>query len=135
MVKSIIKEIIIMLLLLLAIILALGILLYDYIPNNKVIPTVDTYTTSTEITNELETNISNDETINVIYEITANDLKSLEKTNEYEKGKANPFGPIVNPISQNTNENTNVADGNTVTQGNNNNNNNNNTFYKNTGTK
>ncbi len=128
MIKSIIKEIIIILLLLFAIILALGILFYDYIPNNKVIPSVDTYTTSTEIINELATNISNDETINVIYEITTNDLKSLEKTNEYEKGKANPFGTIVNPVSENTNENTNVAGGNSVTKGNN-------TFYKNTGTK
>lgn len=130
MAKLIIKEIIIVLLLLLAIILALGILFYDYIPNNKVVPSVDAYSTSTEIINELETNIANNETINVIYEITTNDLKSLEKTNEYEKGKANPFGAIATPSSGNTNENPNVAGGNTVAQGNNNN-----TFYKNTGTK
>ena len=38
MVKSIIKEIIIMLLLCVAILLILGVLFYDYIPSNKVVP-------------------------------------------------------------------------------------------------
>ena len=38
MVKSIIKELIIVLLLLLAIILVLGVFLYDYMPMNKIVP-------------------------------------------------------------------------------------------------
>ena len=38
MAKTIVKELIIILLLCLAIILVLGVLLYEYIPNDKIIP-------------------------------------------------------------------------------------------------
>lgn len=43
--QNIIKEIIIVLLLILSIILILGIVLYEYIPNNKIIPQQVSYTT------------------------------------------------------------------------------------------
>lgn len=138
MVKSIIKEIIIILLLLLAVILAVGILLYDYMPNNKIVPSVETYTTSSAVLNELQTPITENQTINVIYELTASDLTTLEKTKDYQKGKANPFADTTIPVSGNasegnTNDNTNIAGGGSETQGNNTNNNN--TFYRNPSTK
>ena len=63
MTKSIIKEIIIILLLLLAIILALGILFYDYIPTNRAIPSVGTYSTAESIQTELDEKITQDETV------------------------------------------------------------------------
>ena len=48
--KSVLKEIIIILLLCCAICLILGVVFYDYIPTNKVIPsTVEPYTTSNTI--------------------------------------------------------------------------------------
>ena len=56
MIKSIIKEIIIVLLLLVAVVLALGVLFYDYIPMNKIVPSVASYTTSEEIKKELYKN-------------------------------------------------------------------------------
>ena len=49
MAKNIIKEIIIMLLLCLAIILVLGVLLYEYVPSNKIIPDEVSYTTPENI--------------------------------------------------------------------------------------
>ena len=49
MAKKIIKEIIIMLLLCLAIILILGVLLYEYVPSNKIIPEEVSYTTPQNI--------------------------------------------------------------------------------------
>ena len=49
MAKTIIKEIIIMLLLCLAIILVLGVLLYEYVPSNKLIPEEVSYTTPQDI--------------------------------------------------------------------------------------
>ena len=49
MVKSIIKEIIIMLLLCVAILLILGVLFYDYIPSNKVVPCKIAYSTPENI--------------------------------------------------------------------------------------
>ena len=57
MVKNIIKEIIILLLMVLAIILVLGILLYDYVPNNKIIPDKVAYTTPENVSSELQTDI------------------------------------------------------------------------------
>ena len=59
MIKSIIKEIIIVLLLLLAIVLALGVLFYDYIPTNKLVPSIDTYTTAESIKAELNEQVTN----------------------------------------------------------------------------
>jgi len=91
MAKSIIKELIIILLILLAIILALGVLFYDYIPTNKTVPSVGQYSTSEEVKAELEEKITEDDTVLVTYEITPSDLKKLEKTKDYEKGKVNPF--------------------------------------------
>ena len=53
MAKKVIKEIIIMLLLCLAIILILGVLLYEYVPSNKIIPEEVSYTTPEEVKEEL----------------------------------------------------------------------------------
>ena len=76
MTKSIFKEIIIILLLILAIILILGVLLYEYIPSNKIIPEQITYTTSESVKSELE---------------AKDDL-------EYVPGKSNPFAPIKKDV-------------------------------------
>ncbi|MCI9365740.1 MAG: hypothetical protein HFJ54_03920 [Clostridia bacterium] len=132
MVKSIIKEIIVILLLLLAITLALGVLFYDYIPSNKAVPSIETYSTSESIQTELDEQIKDDEAVLVTYEITSGDLKNYEKTNQYEKGKANPFAPYEKdaPEGNNTNDKNNVT--NTTVKGNTTKGN---TFYKNTGTK
>ena len=91
MAKSIVKEIIIILLLLLAVILALGVLFYDYIPNNKTVPSVPTYRTSDSVAKEVNEKITESETVLVTYQVTTDDLKALQKTNTYVPGKANPF--------------------------------------------
>ena len=94
--KSIIKEIIIVLLLILAIILVLGILLYEYVPTNKIIPQQVSYTTPETVKNELSTseNIDDSQVI-VTYEVTASDLTNYKKTKDYVSGKKNPFESIV----------------------------------------
>lgn len=94
MVKSIFKEIIIILLLTLAILLVLGIILYDYNPISKKVPDkVAEYSLSEEIENELSETINAMETQNIVktYEITSADLKKYQATNDYDKGKVNPF--------------------------------------------
>lgn len=129
MVKSIIKEIIVILLLLLAITLALGVLFYDYIPSNKQVPSVVAYSTSESIQTELAEQVKDDDAVLVTYEITARDLTSYDKGGVYDKGKANPFAPYENntPDGNSTNDKNNVTNtGNT---------NNGNTFYQNKGTK
>lgn len=138
MVKSIIKEIIIILLLLLAVILALGVLFYDYIPNNKTVPSVSTYRMSDSVEKELAEQITEDETVLITYEITTEDLKDLAKSKEYVPGKANPFSTYEDPV-QNTVDENNITDidsiGTNVSTSNSASGNTGNTFYKPTGTK
>ena len=134
MTKSILKEIIIILLLLIAIILVLGILFYDYIPTNKTIPSVETYSTAESIQTELQEQLVEEQTVLVTYEITSNDLKNYEKKGDYEKGKANPFSTYVTTPAGENNEDNGTdeesedinANVNSVKGG---------TFYKDTGTK
>ena len=95
MTKNIIKEIIISLLLLLAIILVLGVLLYEYVPMNKIIPEKISYTTPEEVKDELQTDSSVDDTeIVLTHQIDATDLTNYKKIQEYVPGKKNPFEDI-----------------------------------------
>lgn len=139
MIKSVIKEIIIILLLLVTVLLALGVLFYDYIPSNKAVPSVSSYQTSESIQKELEETITESETVLVTYQITENDLKTLKNTKDYENGKVNPFSTYEKPV-ENTQDENNVANVNNVNSVNTNVNtskgpSSSNTFYKNTGTK
>lgn len=78
--KNIIKEIIIVLLLILAIILILGILLYEYVPNNKIIPQQVSYTTPENVKEELSTSENVDDSqVIMTYEVTATDLTNYKK--------------------------------------------------------
>ena len=81
MVKTIIKEIIIALLVCLAVLLVLSVILYDFIPSNKIIPEPVEYQPSSEV--EVEINATVDDHSNEIiktYEITANDLENFKRT-------------------------------------------------------
>lgn len=93
--KNVIKEIIIFLLLVLAIILILGVLLYEYVPTNKMIPEKVSYTTPESVKTELQTDESVDNSeIVVTYQIDSTDLSNYKKINEYVPGKKNPFESI-----------------------------------------
>lgn len=138
MLKSVIKEVIIMLLLCIAIILVLGVIFYNYIPTNKTIPSkLEAYTTPENIQSEIEQVISETEKEEITYTIDAADLKIYEQADAYSTGKANPFSAIVDETQENNNANSNVEN---VDQSNQNstgtNNSSGNTlFYENTGTK
>lgn len=95
MAKDIIKEIIIFLLLALAIILILGVLLYKYIPANKIIPEKVSYTTPENVKTELQTdeNVDDSEVV-VTYQIDSTDLSNYKKIQEYVPGKKNPFASV-----------------------------------------
>lgn len=115
MAKTIIKEIGIALLILIAIILVLGILFYDYIPSNKTVPIkIQAYTMPEEVKEELDEAIPDEQNIVRTYYIDSTDLNTYEATNDYDKGKANPFAQyekIENnssstTVNNNTNNNT-----------------------------
>jgi flagellar basal body-associated protein FliL len=116
--KNIFKEIVIILLLILAIILILGVLLYEYVPTNKIIPDQISYTTPENVKTELESSASseNDEVV-MKYSIDATDLQNYKKVKEYVSGKSNPFASVKNDSETETN--TTSSEGtNTTTSGN-----------------
>ena len=90
--KSVLKEIIIILLLCCAICLILGVVFYDYIPTNKVIPsTVEPYTTSNTIKEVINQEITEFQKQTIVMEITDSDLKIHKQERSYDSGKINPF--------------------------------------------
>lgn len=93
--KDIIKEIIIILLLTLAIILILGVLLYEFVPTNKIIPEKVSYTTPENVREDLQAaENAGDDNIVVTYQINSTDLSNYKKINEYVPGKKNPFESV-----------------------------------------
>ncbi len=91
--KSIIKEIGISLLLLVAIVLILIIILYDYSPSHKTIPSqLAEYQLPADVEKELSESVTTEQP-NIVktYKIEEEDLSSYEKTDEYDRGKINPF--------------------------------------------
>ena len=106
MAKSVLKEICIMLLLCVAIILILGILFYDYIPTNRVVPSKEAYETPEEVEEELNESISNI-TVYATYEITDSDLNLYKSTSSYVAGKSDPFSlEDTSDDTENTEDNT-----------------------------
>ena len=104
--KSIIKEIFIILLLCLAICLMLGVIFYDYIPTNKVVPsTVEAYKTSNTIKDEISQEIVDYPKQNITLEITDSDLTVHKQEHSYDSGKANPFAPASTGADNNTTTN------------------------------
>lgn len=108
--KSILKEIIIILLLCCAICLILGVVFYDYIPTNKVIPsTVEAYKTSNTIKEEIDEEITEFQKQTIVMEITDSDLKLHKQEKSYDSGKINPFAK-----SSSGTTNTDNGNGNTI---------------------
>ena len=108
MVKSVIKEILIMLLLCIAIVLIFGLLFYDYIPTNKMIPAKEAYITPNEVKEEINETITELEKTEISYEITDADLNIYKQSSSYKTGKKDPFSLYVeNTSSTNGNKNNN----------------------------
>ncbi len=106
MAKNIIKEIIIMLLLCLAIILILGVILYEYVPSNKILPEEVSYVTPQNIKEELKNSDSIEEDkVILTYEIDESDLTNYQKIKDYKPGKVNPFSTYEEKTEENQTQN------------------------------
>ena len=147
MAKTIIKELIILLLLCLAIILILGVLLYGYVPTNKIIPEKVSYAVPENIKEELQETLSSDNLeVIMTYEVNSADLDNYERVQKLNTGKPNPFSSYEEQSIEN-NSTDNNTDNNTNNNSNSNNSNNNSNtqptkdnpnqspYMKNTGTK
>lgn len=127
MIKTVLKEILIILLLIITVILLLGILFYEYIPDSKTIPSkVEEYTLAEDVKQELDKELEDSESREIVktYQIDTQDLEYYEKTKQYDKGKVNPFEQIYIESEGNTINNTNNINNNgkASTNGNNNSN-------------
>ena len=123
---EVIKDLIISVLIIICIIVILSIIFYDKISLSKVIPEAEEYFLTEEMQQEIEdTDLEEAQEVIVNYYIDAKDLKKYEKTNEYNKGKSNPFAAE----SYDAGKPINAVDG---TSSNNSTNNN---FYKDEGIK
>lgn len=99
MAKKTIKEIIIILLITLAIILILGVLLYEYVPNNKVIPEKVSYTTPDNIKEELAKEDAEENSTPIyVYSLEPTDINNYRRIDSYVPGKVNPFSSYENPV-------------------------------------
>lgn len=106
MAKNIIKEIIIMLLLCLAIILILGVILYEYVPSNKILPEEVSYVTPQNIKEELNSSNSVEEDkVILTYEIDKSDLTNYQRIKDYKPGKVNPFSTYEEKTEENQSQN------------------------------
>ena len=83
MTKKVLKEIIIVLLLALAIILVLGVMLYEYVPTNKIIPEKVSYTTPAEIEAEISETSEDEDSSTIIYKVDKSELTNYERIQEY----------------------------------------------------
>ena len=114
MIKNVIKEIGIAIMLLIAIALVLGIIFYEYIPNNKTVPiALKPYALSEDVQEELKESINQEgQNIIMIKYISNDELDVYEsKKGGYNKGKANPFADYSN---NETNNNTTQTSNNTT---------------------
>lgn len=105
------KEIFIMALLLMIVVFMIGLVFYEYMPNNKIIPEAKTYSADSSTTSILQeiaatsTNSGDDEggssnledTLLQSYSIGSDDLSTAASKHSYTSGKTNPFAEYVDP--------------------------------------
>lgn len=107
MAKTILKELLIIILVTVAISLILAVIFYQYVPNNKVIPSkVTAYQAPEEVKAEIEQNVEEEELIsgNKVYEITDSDLAMYKRVQSYNPGKSDPFAAVTDSTTENENE-------------------------------
>jgi len=112
MIKTILKEIIIMILLCVAILFILSVLFYDYNPINKIVPNKIAYSVPENIKNELEEEekVENKLVVeNKVYTIQGSDLNLYKKTNTYNPSKENPFAKTSSGAPSGTGSGNNVS--------------------------
>ena len=89
------KDLFISLLIVLFIILIIFVISYNKLSINKIIPESEDYLLSEKMKKDIEEDkLEEAEEVVTTYYLDASDLKKLEKTNEYQKGKVNPFAEV-----------------------------------------
>lgn len=108
---ELIKDFAISLSIILAILLILSIVLYDKTSLTKVVPVAEEYKLSDKMNEEMKEQVleENKDLITTYY-LDASDLKNYEKSSEqYRKGKANPFAEESSEAEENNSNSTNAS--------------------------
>lgn len=106
--KKTLKQVMIVFLTVVTVALVFAIILYKYIPTNKVIPTkVPAYSTPESVEAEIKESNTEAEfaSENQVYEITDSDLSQYQSKRSYNPGKSDPF----KEYSETTNDGNNGA--------------------------
>lgn len=120
--KSLAKELFIIALLVMIVVFTIGIIFYQYMPNNKTVPEPITYTADSSTTAVLQeikaatddaTGDSESESIIKSYSIGSKDLSAAALRQSYTSGKTDPFAEVPKDNSNTTTGNT-VASTNTT---------------------
>ncbi len=116
--KSMSKEMFIMALLIMIVVFMVGIIFYDYMPNNKIVPEPITYQADSSTTSVLQeiasTTIGDDtetqekQSIIKSYSIGSKELSTAASKNSYTSGKTDPFAEYKEPVTNTVDENGNV---------------------------
>lgn len=108
-IAQIIKDSIIGILVVICITIIMSLVFYDKIALSRVIPEAEEYFLTEEMQDEIEkSDLDETEEVIINYYIDASDLKKYEKTNEYIKGKSNPFA-VTSEYTGNINSSSNNA--------------------------
>lgn len=104
------KEIFIMALLLMIVVFMIGLVFYEYMPNNKIIPDATSYSADSSTTSVLQeiaatsANSGDDDSSSGVddvllqsYSIGAQELSTAASKHSYTSGKTNPFAEYVDP--------------------------------------
>ncbi len=108
MIKTILREAVIIIALIAAIVLVLGLTFYDQNPVGKEVSNKVAYTLNEEIRLEIDTDVPQETTKSqdITYSVTEQDLRDYKVTGVYDPGNPNPFQPYSTG-----NENTLITNG------------------------
>lgn len=116
--KTLSKELFLMALLLMIVVFMVGMVFYEYMPNNKTVPEPITYTADSSttavlqeiatVTSQTTTGGSEVESVIKSYSIGTKELTTAASKQVYTSGKTDPFAVYKETV-------TNTVDGNTVT--------------------
>ena len=111
---KVLREILIYILLIALIVLVFGIIFYDHLPSNKLVPGEVEVTLPEKLEEELEQTLAEDEQKEVIvtYTVEESDLDRYEDINKYDPGKVDPFSDYN---GGNVNTNTGTSNNNSLT--------------------
>ena len=127
---KVLKEIFIYILLVALIVLVFGILFYEQLPSNKLVPGKVEYALPERLEEELQQTLEDDEEeVLITYTIDEEDLDKYEKSKDYKPGKVDPFSDYVtNNVNTNTVNGGNGGNGNNSSNSGNNNSSSNNLY-------